>query len=651
MQLNFQRDIFAQVVSDNCLLVMAKGLGMDIMLNEFITLYNEETNLVFLLNHVHPEIPFLDSSVSPEDRQAIYSRGGVIAITNRILVIDMLTERVPKYLITGILVCAAEKVKEFSTEAFILRQFRDSNDLGFIKCFSTDPQAFVGLNQIEKKLKFMEISQIYLWPRFHKTVDSDLSFSPDVIEIQCPLTKSMKMSQVAILQIIEACITELRKRCPSYEDELVLDRVIVSSLNFLNEGYKVNAIKKDIRLLVSIMQRLVDSTAEDYLEYIQSLFHEMQQGKIYGSDFGWIGMKSVDTVFKMAKLRVEKGEVLPKIKTFVNIVGEVREEFDRASVLVVTSTQQTCMMLAEHLRERNSTLDGERIRFCSESELSFYSLRECNPSIIILFDANVSFIRIIEVYQATIANQLRVYFLIYKDSVEEQRFLTSIRTEKNSFETLIKAKSRMTILKRDIISKEGTIVIDSREFRSTLPYRLYKHFNIIPSTIEVGDYILSPEICVERKSIPDLIASFQSGRLATQIDAMSKTYKQIFLLLELETLSDIYLEIIQKLCLLCLKYPMLKLIWSSVENIPQYFQDLKRYEDDPTEEQAKSVEYNLEVHDLLLKMAGINEINVRYVLQKYENLKQLAIAPEDELIEVLGEQNGKELYRFLSKEV
>jgi DNA excision repair protein ERCC-4 len=32
----------------------------------------------------------------------------------------------------------------------------------------------------------------------------------------------------------------------------------------------------------------------------------------------------------------------------------------------------------------------------------------------------------------------------------------------------------------------------------------------------VGDYILSPNICVERKSLSDLLGSFASGRLYQQ---------------------------------------------------------------------------------------------------------------------------------------
>ncbi len=63
------------------------------------------------------------------------------------------------------------------------------------------------------------------------------------------------------------------------------------------------------------------------------------------------------------------------------------------------------------------------------------------------------------------------------------------------------------------------IVVDVREFRSTLPSMLYAsgRFSVVPRTITVGDYVLSPEICVERKGISDLFQSFASGRLYNQV--------------------------------------------------------------------------------------------------------------------------------------
>ena len=75
-----------------------------------------------------------------------------------------------------------------------------------------------------------------------------------------------------------------------------------------------------------------------------------------------------------------------------------------------------------------------------------------------------------------------------------------------------------------------------REFRSELPSLLHKRsMDIEPVTLEVGDYILTPEICVERKSISDLIGSLNSGRLYNQATAMSRFYTNPMLLIEFDT--------------------------------------------------------------------------------------------------------------------
>lgn len=68
---------------------------------------------------------------------------------------------------------------------------------------------------------------------------------------------------------------------------------------------------------------------------------------------------------------------------------------------------------------------------------------------------------------------------------------------------------------------------------SSLPNVLHqKGMCIIPVTLEVGDYILSPLICVERKSIQDLFMSFSSGRLYHQVEMMSRYYRIPVLLIE-----------------------------------------------------------------------------------------------------------------------
>ncbi len=69
-------------------------------------------------------------------------------------------------------------------------------------------------------------------------------------------------------------------------------------------------------------------------------------------------------------------------------------------------------------------------------------LNDAKPKYIILYDSELRFVRQIEIYKAINHEQpLRVYFFMYSNSVEEQRYLTSIRREKEAFEILIKEKA------------------------------------------------------------------------------------------------------------------------------------------------------------------------------------------------------------------
>jgi ERCC4-type nuclease len=61
-----------------------------------------------------------------------------------------------------------------------------------------------------------------------------------------------------------------------------------------------------------------------------------------------------------------------------------------------------------------------------------------------------------------------------------------------------------------------------REFNSELPTVLYKRgIDLVAATLEVGDYVLSPNVCVERKALDDLTQSLNSGRVFKQVEQVS----------------------------------------------------------------------------------------------------------------------------------
>jgi DNA excision repair protein ERCC-4 len=128
--------------------------------------------------------------------------------------------------------------------------------------------------------------------------------------------------------------------------------------------------------------------------------------------------------------------------------------------------------------------------------------------------------------------------------------------------------------------------VDLREFRSTLPSLLHARKIILhPCTIEVGDYVLTPKICVERKSISDLVQSLKSGRLYTQAEAMCIHYDIPCLLIEFAqgkafNLSipsdDSGVDTASRLLLLCIHFAKLRIIWSpSPTYTAEMFEQLK----------------------------------------------------------------------------
>ena len=77
------------------------------------------------------------------------------------------------------------------------------------------------------------------------------------------------------------------------------------------------------------------------------------------------------------------------------------------------------------------------------------------------------------------------------------------------------------------------IVVDERERPGTVPGALGKlGVRVDFAQLKVGDYILTGEAAVERKTLSDLLSSIYDGRLFMQCSEISKQYKAPFLMVE-----------------------------------------------------------------------------------------------------------------------
>lgn len=109
-----------------------------------------------------------------------------------------------------------------------------------------------------------------LWPRFHVTVAKSLEGrkKAEVVELEVPMTNSMRDIQNAILECVEVSINELRRADTGIElDDWTLDSALHRSFDVLIRrqldpiwhriSFKTRQIVNDLSDLRSILQSVV----------------------------------------------------------------------------------------------------------------------------------------------------------------------------------------------------------------------------------------------------------------------------------------------------------------------------------------------------------------------------------------------------------
>ncbi|HII54773.1 TPA: DEAD/DEAH box helicase [Candidatus Aciduliprofundum boonei] len=85
-------------------------------------------------------------------------------------------------------------------------------------------------------------------------------------------------------------------------------------------------------------------------------------------------------------------------------------------------------------------------------------------------------------------------------------------------------------------SPKPIIYVDTREFRSNVVKYLSENYSIVAKQFEVGDYIISDRIAIERKKVDDFLDSLKDGRLFSQMVEMRRNYEVPILIIEGESL-------------------------------------------------------------------------------------------------------------------
>ena len=307
-----------------------------------------------------------------------------------------------------------------------------------------------------------------------------------------------------------------------------------------------------------------------------------------------------------------------------------------------------------------------------------------------MYDPILRHMREVEMYRSQrLVLPLRVYSIMYEDSFEWRSYLGRMRKERDSFDTLVQQKAHLVIQEddtgartqskheprvgdktlesttqssrkaggREVEAPEQRIIVDIREFRSALPGVLYgSGFTIEPVTLEVGDYVISDDICIERKSVSDLFGSLASGRLYKQLQAMCRHYKHAAVLIEFSADQSFALQlhsssydnlsassISTKLSLVVLHFPTVRFLWSrGASASAKMFERLKQQRAQPDIAKAATIgseadeaaivpEHIQTARDMLLRLPGVNDNNRRSILKNGKTLAEILTMSKPDL--------------------
>lgn len=412
-----------------------------------------------------------------------------------------------------------------------------------------------------------------------------------------------------------------------------------------------------------------------------------------------LGISQDDVEMELLELESEDGD-----EAEAAAVGEAEAEAQDEPGTGPLASASSCELVPRDSQIIIGTYDSQ------DSEL----LSQLIPSYIVLYEPNLEFVRRIEVFQATFKdNQAQTYFMYYRHSYEEELYLKSIRRDKEIFTRLIKERSSLASrfetdqdskrinLRKQILNTriaggnaryydeahEFRVVVDTREFRAPLPGLLHKcGIRVLPAMLTVGDYIITPKVCVERKSLKDLIGSFTSGRIFDQCARMSRYYELPALLIEFDSnesfsfepfseyrirsnkihtpdasfsnkmKDDIQLQLAQ----LVIRFPRLRILWSSSPlQTSELIMDLKSGREEPNlldainaglkeEKKKQNVELNENLVTLLNDLPGnITDIDKFKIMKKFKSIDKLVGVGRDEISAVVGEELGDRIFEYL----
>ncbi|MDD4251060.1 MAG: DEAD/DEAH box helicase [Candidatus ainarchaeum sp.] len=260
--------------------------------------------------------------------------------------------------------------------------------------------------------------------------------------------------------------------------------------------------------------------------------------------------------------------------------------------------------------------------------------------------------------------------LMTKNTRDEAYYWASKAKEKNMKTVLTKMKNNNILPEQSTLanfsqkSEEIIIFVDSREQASSVAKELFeKKCKIIMKPLNIGDYVLSQDVCVERKTVEDFLNSMIDGRLFNQLIDLRENYPKPLVIIE-GNMNDLYKirnmhrnAIIGAITSIALDYNVPILNTKDSSETAEYLYVIAKREQIAKEKdiRIRMGRKGLTTHEqqqyIVEGFPLVGPLMAKKLLEKFENIKGIINASEKELIEIenMGLKKAKKIKKILEE--
>ena len=209
--------------------------------------------------------------------------------------------------------------------------------------------------------------------------------------------------------------------------------------------------------------------------------------------------------------------------------------------------------------------------------------------------------------------------------------------------------------------KDLRIIIDERERKSGIPKLLQKiGINVEVKRLPLGDYIVSHETVVERKSVSDFISSIFDGRLFDQCNRLKEHFQFPIILLEgnvdeIETITENPLVFYGALSTIAVEFKIPIIPTPNASHTAKLLVALSSRKDSIKGPLLKKIRKSNDIQkqqlSVLCSLPGVGEKTAIRLLEKFGSpLKVLSASTKDlSKISGLGESRAKKIKKMLER--